>query len=154
MHIHATEIKAPDSCQYSTFRVDDLLLGIEVVKVQEVFRYQEMTPVPLAPRAVQGLINLRGQIVIALDLRRALSLSPAPTSALPMNIVIQADDGVVSLLVDEIGDVINVPLRDYAAVPENMPQEQKDLIDGVYHLKHGLMLVLNTARILQDACQA
>ncbi len=152
MSVHLIDCKAPVPRQYSTFRVDELLFGVEVVKVQEVFRYQEMTPVPLAPRAVQGLINLRGQIVIALDLRRALRLRAAPPASLPMNIVIQSDDSIVSLLVDEIGDVIDVAGKDYAAVPDNMPDEQKALIEGVYHLEHGLMLVLNTARVLQDAC--
>ncbi len=138
--------------QYSTFRISDLLLGIEVVKVQEVIRYQEMTVVPLAPGAIEGLINLRGQIVIAIDTRRSLGLPRAPVGALPMNIVIQSEDGVVSLLVDEIGDVIDVPLSAYAPVPDNMPREQKELIECVYDLNEGLMLVLDTARVLQNAC--
>ncbi len=138
--------------QYSTFRIHDLLLGIEVVKVQEVIRYQEMTVVPLSPGAIEGLINLRGQIVIAIDTRRSLGLPRADKEALPMNIVIQSEDGAVSLLVDEIGDVIDVPLNAYASVPDNMPQEQKNLVECVYHLKDGLMLVLDTVRVLQNAC--
>ncbi len=139
--------------QYSTFRIQDLFLGIDVVKVQELIRYQEMTVVPLAPGAIEGLINLRGQIVIAIDTRRSLGLSRSSTDALPMNIVIQSDDGAVSLLVDDIGDVIDIPLDAYAPVPDNMPQEQRNLIECVYHLKEGLMLVLDTARVLQNACQ-
>jgi purine-binding chemotaxis protein CheW len=138
--------------QYSTFRVNDLLLGIEVVKVQEVIRYQDMTLVPLAPGVIEGLINLRGQIVIAIDTRRSLGLPRATGDALPMNVVIHSDDGVVSLLVDDIGDVIDVPLDAYAPVPDNMPMEQRELIECVYDLKEGLMLVLNTARVLQNAC--
>lgn len=138
--------------QYSTFRINDLLLGIEVVKVQEVIRYQEMTVVPLAPGVIEGLINLRGQIVIAIDTRRSLGLPRAIGDALPMNVVIHSDDGVVSLLVDDIGDVIDVPLDAYAPVPDNMPKEQRELIECVYDLKEGLMLVLNTTRVLQNAC--
>lgn len=138
--------------QYSTFRINDLLLGIEVVKVQEVIRYQDMTVVPLAPAVIEGLINLRGQIVIAIDTRRSLGLPRAMGEALPMNVVIHSEDGVVSLLVDDIGDVIDVPLDAYAPVPDNMPKEQRDLIECVYDLKEGLMLVLNTARVLQNAC--
>ena len=141
-----------DTRQYSTFRINDLLLGIEVVKVQEVIRYQDMTVVPLAPGAVEGLINLRGQIVIAIDTRRSLGLQRAADGRLPMNVVIQSDDGVVSLLVDDIGDVIDVPLNTYAPVPENMPPQQRELIECVYDLKEGLMLVLDTARVLQNAC--
>lgn len=144
--------KSQTTRQYSTFRINDLLLGIEVVKVQEVIRYQEMTVVPLAPSVIEGLINLRGQIVIAIDTRRSLGLPRADKEALPMNVVIQSEDGAVSLLVDDIGDVIDVPLEAYAPVPDNMPQEQRDLIECVYDLKEGLMLVLDTARVLQNAC--
>jgi purine-binding chemotaxis protein CheW len=139
--------------QYATFRIQDLLLGIEVTRVQEVIRYQPMTVVPLAPSVIEGLINLRGQIVIAIDTRRSLGLSRAEGDALPMNIVIQSGDGLVSLLVDEIGDVIDVPAEAYAPVPDNMPQEQRELINCVYDLPAGLMLVLDTARVLENACQ-
>ena len=86
--------------QFCTFCVDGLFFGVEVLKVQEVIRYQAMTPVPLAPAVVNGLINLRGQIVTAIDLRRALGLSDRPAGSLPMNVVVRTDDGVVSLLVD------------------------------------------------------
>ncbi|MGI4758565.1 MAG: chemotaxis protein CheW [Janthinobacterium lividum] len=138
--------------QYSTFRVDDLLLGVEVTRVQEVIRYQPMTVVPLAPCAVEGLINLRGQIVVALDLRRSLGLPPAPAGTLPMNVVIQSEDSVVSFLVDDVGDVIDVPPETYAPVPENMPADQRELIQCVHDLDDGLMLVLDTTRVLQNAC--
>lgn len=60
--------------QYATFLVDDWFLGVEVGLVQEVIRYQEMTRVPLASPVIAGLINLRGQIVTAIDLRRRLGL--------------------------------------------------------------------------------
>jgi purine-binding chemotaxis protein CheW len=139
--------------QYATFRIQDLLLGIEVTRVQEVIRYQPMTVVPLAPSVVEGLINLRGQIVIAIDTRRSLGLTRVEGDALPMNIVIQSGDGLVSLLVDEIGDVIDVPAEAYAPVPDNMPQEQRELINCVYDLPSGLMLVLDTARVLENACR-
>jgi purine-binding chemotaxis protein CheW len=139
--------------QYATFRIQDLLLGIEVTRVQEVIRYQPMTVVPLAPSVVEGLINLRGQIVIAIDTRRSLGLTSVEGDALPMNIVIQSGDGLVSLLVDEIGDVIDVPAEAYAPVPDNMPQEQRELINCVYDLPAGLMLVLDTARVLENACR-
>ncbi len=138
--------------QYATFRIEDLLLGVEVTRVQEVLRYQEMTVVPLAHAAIEGLINLRGQIVIAINTRSSLGLDAAPEGALPMNMVIQSPDGAVSLLVDEIGDVIHVPAEAYAPVPDNMPQAQRQLIECVYELESGLMLVLDTARVLQNAC--
>ncbi|SNS23943.1 CheW protein [Granulicella rosea] len=141
-----------DSRQYATFRVADLFLGIEVLKVQELIRRQEMTHVPLAPQAVEGLINLRGQIVIAIDTRRSLGLPAAEGDDQRVNIAIRTGDSVVSLLVDEVCDVIDIPLSAYAPVPENMPLEQRQLIQCVYHVKDGLMLVLDTARVFENAC--
>jgi purine-binding chemotaxis protein CheW len=138
--------------QYSTFRVADMFMGIELTRVQELLRFQEMTSVPLAPRAIEGLINLRGQIVTALDVRRILGL-PAVESEdkLPMNIVIQSEGGPVSLLVDEICDVLDVPLEASTPLPENMPALQRELIEGVYQLQTGLLLILNTERVLETA---
>jgi purine-binding chemotaxis protein CheW len=138
--------------QYSTFKVADMFMGIELTRVQELLRYQEMTSVPLAPQAIEGLINLRGQIVTALDVRRILGL-PAFESeeTLPMNIVIQSEGGPVSLLVDEICDVLDVPLEASTPLPENMPAGQRELIEGVYQLDSGLLLVLNTERVLDSS---
>jgi len=143
---------AGETRQFATFHVGDLFFGIEAVRVQEVIRHQEMTPIPLAPPAIQGLINLRGQIVTAVDTRRMLALPPAAADKRPMNIIIKAEDGAVSLLVDEIGDVLEVPLNSYAPVPDNVPARQRDLIAGVYKLKGLLMLALDTEQFLENAC--
>lgn len=135
--------------QYSTFQVGDLFFGVEVVKVQEVLRYQEMTRVPLAPDVVQGLINLRGQIVTALDMRSRLGLAQRPPEMTPMNLVLRSDEGAVSLLVDEIGDVLEVETDCYERVPETLPAEQRELIAGVCKLDGRLLLVLDTEKAMQ-----
>src|SRR6266851_5692622 len=107
------------SRQFCTFLVDNLFLGIEVRQVQEVIRYQEMTRVPLAAPVVQGLINLRGQIVTALDLRRRLELADRPAGQLPMNVVMRTTEGATSFLVDRIGDVLEVDENAFEPPPEN-----------------------------------
>ena len=143
---------AGETRQYSTFHVADMFMGIELTRVQELLRFQEMTSVPLAPKAIEGLINLRGQIVTALDVRRVLGL-PAVESEdkLPMNIVIQSEGGPVSLLVDEICDVLDVPFEASTPLPENMPALQRNLIEGVYQLESRLLLILNADRVLNTA---
>jgi purine-binding chemotaxis protein CheW len=141
-----------ETLQFATFHVGDLFFGIEAVSVQEVIRHQEMTPIPLAPPAIRGLINLRGQIVTAIDTRSTLGLPPAPAGEPPMNIIISAEDGAISLLVDAIGDVLEVPLSSYAPIPDNVPAAQRDKIAGVYKLCDRLMLLLNTEKILDTAC--
>ena len=136
------------SRRYSTFYVDDLFFGIEVLKVQEVLRYQEMTRVPLAPNVIEGLINLRGQIVTAVDMRRRLNLKSRPEGKTPMNMVVRSEDGAVSLLVDEIGDVVEVRRDCYEPPPETMPRQQREMIEGVYKLEGRLLLALDTERVL------
>jgi purine-binding chemotaxis protein CheW len=146
----STEIATSDrNRQYSTFSVDSLFFGIEVLKVQEVLRYLEMTSVPMAPDVIEGLINLRGQIVTAVDMRRRLGLPKRADGETPMNMVVRSDDGPVSLLVDEIGDVLEVGADSYELPPDNMPAEQREMIEGVYKLDGRLLLVLNAERVLQ-----
>jgi len=132
--------------QFCTFFVNGLFFGIEVLKVQEVIRYQEMTRVPLAPATIQGLINLRGQIVTAIDLRRRLELPPREADQLPMNVVVRSEDGAVSLLVDEIGDVVEIQDDIYEQPPETLKGVARELVQGVYKLKERLLLILDTER--------
>ncbi len=135
--------------QFATFTINDLFFGIDVLRVQEVLKYQEMTRIPLAPAVAGGLINLRGQIVTAIDMRCRLGLPPRSNDALPMNIVVRTEDGPVSLLVDEIGDVLEVDPATSEAPPDNLDAAARDLIGQVYKLKDKLLLVLNPDRTLE-----
>ena len=117
-------------------------------------RYQEMTPVPLASAVVSGLINLRGQIVTALDLRARLGLPPRAAGTLPMNIVVRTEDGAVSFLVDEIGDVVEVPESSRESVPETLTASNRELIASVCKLQDRLMLVLDTERAIAETAPA
>lgn len=137
-----------ESKQFATFFLGGMFFGVEVLKVQEVIRYQEMTRVPIAPAMIQGLINLRGQIVTAIDLRRRLELPPRPPGELPLNVVVRSEDGAVSLLVDEIGDVIEIEDGAYEPTPETLKGVARELIRGVYKLKERLLLILDTERAI------
>jgi purine-binding chemotaxis protein CheW len=135
--------------QFCTFYLDKLLFGVELQRVQEVIRALEMTKVPLTPGVVSGLINLRGQIVTAVDLRRRLELDPRPLGLLAVNVVVRTEDGPVSLLVDEIGDVIEVGETTFEPPPATVPRSVQTMITGVHKLNHRLMHLLNT----EQACQ-
>ena len=132
--------------QFCTFFLDGLYFGVEVEKVQEVLRYHKMTYVPLAPREVRGLINLRGQIVTAIDLRRRLELSEPPGDWHPMNVVVRTEDGAVSLLVDEIGDVLETQEDTFEPPPEQLDGIARELIRGAHKLSDRLLLILDTER--------
>lgn len=134
--------------QFCTFYLDNSMFGVEVLRVQEIIRYQEMTRVPLAPPVVKGLLNLRGHIVTTIDMRERLGLAPLEGEELPSNVVTKSGDGLVSLLVDRIGDVFEVTMADHEPTPDTLRPEFRKVISGVYKLEDGLMLVLNVDQIV------
>jgi purine-binding chemotaxis protein CheW len=147
----ARESAAQTGAQFATFFLADLFFGVDVLRVQEVLRFQHMTRVPQAPGVIEGLINLRGQIVTAIDMRRRLRLPQRAGNQTPMNIVVRGDDGAVSLLVDEIGDVLDVDAATWEQPPENLDSAARALIRGVYKLKDRLLLVLDAERTVDLA---
>ena len=130
--------------RFTTFYVGGMLFGVDVMNVQEVLRSQASTRVPLAPAVVSGLINLRGQIVTSIDMRRRLNLPLRAPEAIPMNIVVRSGDEAVNLLVDEIGDVLQVEASRFERKLCNIDPTVRDLILGVYKLDDRLLLVLDT----------
>jgi purine-binding chemotaxis protein CheW len=131
---------------YATFYVDGAHYGVDALDVQEVLRHQPMTRVPLAPTEVRGLINLRGQVVIAIDLRRRLGLDVPADDDRSMNLVVRTEDGPVSLLVDRIGDVLKVDDDELEPTPETVTGAHRELLVGVFKLDCGLLHVLDVAR--------
>jgi purine-binding chemotaxis protein CheW len=136
----------PATSQLATFWLDGDLFGVEVAHVQEVLRSQSITRVPLAPPAVAGLINLRGQVVTAIELRERLGRTPRPAGEEPVVIVVRLHGEAVSLLVDSIADVVDVDLRDFEAPPDTLDGAGRDLIRGAYKLDGQLLLALDVNR--------
>jgi len=137
--------------QFCTFYVDGMFIGIDVQQIQEVIRYQDMTRVPLAAASIRGLINLRGQIVTAIDLRCRLGLSPREANTPPMNVVVRDGENAVSLLVDRIGDVLEVEDDLFEPPPSTVRTQIRELIVGAYKLPERLLLVLDTERVLSES---
>jgi purine-binding chemotaxis protein CheW len=134
--------------KYCTFFLDGLRVGIDVNEVQEVTPYHEMTRVPLAPPTVRGLLNLRGQIVTGIDLRRRLELPDRADGALPMNVVLRCEETTVSFLVDEVGEVVEADDDNWQRPPETLRGVVRDLLAGVVPLADELLLILDTAKTL------
>jgi purine-binding chemotaxis protein CheW len=134
--------------QFCTFTLDGLWFGVPVDRVQEIVRHLGLTRVPLAPPVIRGLMNLRGQIVTAIDLRRRLDFHDRTTSDLPMNVVIRTEEGLVSLLVDQIGDVVVVETQTRDAPPPTLKGAARELIRGAYQLPNRLLLDLDLDRAL------
>ncbi len=135
--------------QFCTFFLGDLFMGIEVEKVQEILRSHSVAPVPLAPPAVSGLINLRGQIVTAVDLRRMVNLPErGEGDAAPMNIILSAHGGSLSFVVDRVGDVVDVADEDFEKPPDTLRGSARRMIRGAYKLSGRLLLVIDSENAL------
>jgi len=131
--------------QFCTFVLDEHLFGVPVSSVQEVLKAQDLTAVPLAPTEVAGLINLRGQIVTTVDLRVRLGLPLRAPGTKSVNVVVRSLDGTpVSLVVDEIGDVLEPGAESFEPSPDTLAPELRTLVRGVYKLDTRLMLLLDT----------
>lgn len=140
--------------QHCTFYLDGLYLGVPVEAVQEVLRYQPMTEVPLTTTLIRGLINLRGQIVTAVEMRHLLHLAPRPAESEPMNVILRDDHGAISLLVDEIGDVVEVDPGGFEAAPPTVPDTVRPFVRGVFKLDGQLLLALDTERLTHSLSAA
>ena len=135
--------------QFCTFYLGDRLYGIPVEDVQEVLQGQAITRVPLAPAVVRGLINLRGKIVMVIDLQKKLRLDAGKRAAPEMNLVVRSGESIVSFLVGPVGDVVDVEKAAFEELPGTLRSEYPMMVVGVYKLPGGLFHVLDAQRSAQ-----
>jgi purine-binding chemotaxis protein CheW len=141
--------------RFCTFSLDRLWFGLPVGRVQEVISSPAITPVPLAPRAVAGLINLRGQIVTVIDLWLALGFEKRPAAMLPAMVVVRSENATLGLLVDEVGEVVEAPEDGFEAAPGNLPAGCRELVPRVCKFPGRLLHVVDLDGILRgDAKEA
>ncbi|WP_425614367.1 chemotaxis protein CheW [Anatilimnocola sp. NA78] len=134
--------------QYASFQVGDLLLGIDICQVQEINRNLQLTPVPHAPTAVRGVINLRGEVVTVIDLRCVLGMPPAEFTRGTRNVIIKHGGEQIGLLVDNVADVITCRADSIDPIPENLGGLESSYFNGVFKLDQGLLVTLNVAEAL------
>lgn len=134
---------------FVTMRVDGQLFGIPVMLVQDVLRPQKITPIPLAPKEVEGSLNLRGRIVTALDVRKRLGLPPRSESQKYMLVAVEFKSEIYSLIVDSVGEVLSLSVKDFQHNPTNLSSHWQQVSMGVYRLKDELLVVLDAENLLQ-----
>jgi purine-binding chemotaxis protein CheW len=137
-----------EESQYVSFWIEDQLMGVPVNTVQEVLNPQMIAPTPLARPEIAGLLNLRGQIVTAVNLRRRLGLEDRSDGRPSMNVVVRFHGESYSLLVDEVGDVINVVGEELEPTPRTVDGLWKAFTKGVFRLEQRLFLILDVAALL------
>lgn len=135
--------------QYVSFWLDEQLLGVPVNVVQEVLNPQKIAKTPLARPEIAGLLNLRGQIVTAVNLRERMGLRALAGDRESMNVVVRHNNESFSLLVDEVGDVININGETLQPVPHTLDAHWKSVTKGVFRLEKRLFIILNVAAVLK-----
>jgi purine-binding chemotaxis protein CheW len=138
------------SRQLSSFSVHNFLFGIDVQEVQEAIRHLEITRVPLSSPLIAGLINLRGQIITAIDLRVCLDLPEHSPARSPVNLILRTQEGLLSLLVDEIGTVLEPAQDAYELAPSALRGQLKGFVREIYKIPDRLLLILDTKRLLAE----
>jgi purine-binding chemotaxis protein CheW len=137
--------------QLTTFLVDGQHIGISVTVVQEVLQAQPMTRVPMAPPEVAGLLNLRGEVVTAVDVRRRLGMPDRPEGMDPVNVVVRCGADRISLLVDSLSDVVDVDDDAFEESPEGLQGKLREMVLGAYKQDDGLLIVLDAEQVSRFA---
>ncbi len=151
----------PDSAsgpmrEYLTLIIGDQLFGIPILQVQDVLGTQKVTRVPLAPRAVAGSLNLRGRIVTAINMRACLGMPPREkeNNRQEMSVVVETQGELYSLMIDRVGDVLNLPTSDFEKNPSTLDPQWRNVCQGIYRLKDTLLVVLDVPRLLEGLEQS
>lgn len=133
---------------YVTMTVAGQTFGIPVLNVRDVLSPQVITRIPLASVEIAGSLNLRGRIVTAINMRTRLGLPVDGFVERAMAVVVEHDDEPFSLLVDEVGEVLSLPICERQNVPATLDARWRDVSQGIYRLEDRLLLILSVTSVL------
>ena len=134
--------------EYVTVLIGDQLFGLPIARVQDVFVPDRLTRVPLAPSEVAGILNLRGRVVTAIDMRPRLDLGKRAQGEPVMAIGIECRGESYGLLVDSVGEVMKLKNSDCESKPINLEARLARVAAGIYRLEGQLLVVLDVDRVL------
>lgn len=127
--------------------------GIPILQIQDVIADQAVTKIPLAPKEILGSLNLRGRIVTAIDIRQSLGIaedeSDKKEKTHRMGVVVEYHNELYSLVVDGVGDVLNLPDSQYESIPPTLNPLWRNVSDGIYRLKDNLLIILDVPKLLE-----
>ena len=137
-----------ESVQYVTVVIGGQLFGLPIERVHDVFVPESITRVPLSRPEIAGVLNLRGRIVTAIDMRRRLFLPPREGDNTLMAVGIEHKGESYGLLIDNVGEVLTLPTAGREANPVNLDARWGIISGGVHRLNGQLMVILDVDRVL------
>lgn len=140
-----------NTSQLLTFMLSEQMFGVPVLQVNDVLGPQKITRTPLAPAAVAGVMNLRGRIVTAIDMRRCLNQPPREQGKSNMSVVVDQDGELFSLMIDSVGDVLDLTRDTYEDVPATLDTAWRSVSSGIHKLHDKILVVLDVEQLLRMA---
>lgn len=141
----------PASEQFLSFSLAGQMFGVPILQVNDVLGPHKITRAPLAPPAVAGVMNLRGRIVTAIDVRQCLGQPPRGAEDGHMGVVIDSGGELFSLMIDTVGDVLSLAADTFESVPVTLDATWRGVSSGIHKLKDGILLVLDVPQLLRLA---
>ena len=141
---------AAETIQYVTIYISEQLFGLPISRVHDVFVPESVTRVPLSQTEIAGVLNLRGRIVTAIDMRKRLGIKPLETEGSLMAIGIEFKEESYGLIIDSVGEVLDLSETSREAVPSNLDQRWASIAAGVHRLENDLMVILDVDRVLGE----
>jgi purine-binding chemotaxis protein CheW len=138
-----------DTREFVTMRVGEQLFGVSVNAVQDVLRKQKITRVPRSKQVIAGSLNLRGRIVTAIDMRTRLSLSAIENRDKTMNVVVEYNNELFSLMVDSVGEVLSLSMENFEKTPPNLDDSWRELAAGIFRLEEELLVIVDVKHLLK-----
>jgi len=145
---HAPVTMAGDEEEFLTFRIRKQLFGVPVLAVQDALGPQKLATIPLARPEIAGVLNLRGRIVTAINVRQRLSLESLPEDVPMMNVVVEQNGELYSLIVDSVGEVLSLSQSIYENNPTTLDPNWREFSVGIFRLKNELLVILDVPSLL------
>lgn len=139
--------------EYVTMNIGDQKFGLDVTKIRDILANQKITPIPLSPTMVAGSLNLRGRIITAVNLNVVLDVESKPLTTAPMNVVIETNNSMYSLIVDSVGDVLDISQSKILTSQENLSEKWRNVATGIFPLQDELLVILDIDKIFKHTVE-
>ncbi|MCJ8324392.1 MAG: chemotaxis protein CheW [Rhizobiales bacterium] len=134
--------------EYITVMIANQLFGLPILEVQDVFMPETITSVPLSSFEIEGVLNLRGRIVTAINMRRRLGVSEDSENSEIMAVGIEYKSESYGLIIDDVGEVLNLNMKEFEANPVNLDPKWAQVSAGVFRMEKQLLVILDVKKVL------
>ncbi len=146
-------VSAGEELQLVSFRVDEEEFGLEILRVQEIIRVQQMTRVPGSPDFIEGVINLRGRVIPVISLRKRFGLTQTEIDKQTRIVVVEINGSVLGFMVDAVSEVLRLPVHTVEPTPR-LGRVEREYVRGVGKLENRLLILLDIDRLMSEAEEA